>query len=188
MRSLATIIMLLLFSAAVTAQEGVPLTRQEKKALRQKEKQQREAILTHNTSVALKDKHFVLKADHVRGKYGASFVVNPVTNFVAVEGRDVYVQLALSSAMGYNGMGGETVKGRITSMEVRQSDKDGNYTIMISTMGLGGPLNITMTVNATGKTASAYVRTNHGNRIELTGELVPWAGTGRTAYKGRENY
>jgi len=188
MKTIATAIMLLLFSAAVTAQGGVPLTRQEKKALRQEEKRQQEAIMAHNTTVALKNEHFVLKADHVMGKYGASFVVNPVTNFVAVEGRDAYVQLASSSAIGYNGMGGVTLKGRITSMEIRQGGRNGYHTIEISTMGNGGPLNITLNVNPTGEVATAYIRTHYGNRIEMTGELVPWTGTGKTVYKGRENY
>jgi hypothetical protein len=188
MKSLATIIMLLLLSGAVTAQGEIPLTRQEKKALRQEEKRQKEAMLAHNTSVALKNEHFVMKADQVRGKYGSSYVVNPVTNFVAVEGRDAYVQLASSSGIGFNGMGGVTLKGRITSMEINQVDKDGYYTIVISTMGNGGPLNITMNVNPTGEVATAYIRTHYGNRIEMTGELVPWTGTGKTVYKGRENY
>jgi hypothetical protein len=47
-------------------------------------------------------------------------------------------------------------------------------------------MTIVMNVNRTGETATARVTTNWGNRVEFNGRLVPWTGTGKSVYKGRE--
>ncbi|MDZ7635963.1 MAG: DUF4251 domain-containing protein [Bacteroidales bacterium] len=112
----------------------------------------------------------------------------PLTNFVAVEGKEAYFQMASVSGVGFNGLGGVTLKGRITSFEINQEKKHGSYTILMNTVGNGGNLTIVMKVNKTGEMASASVSSNHGSRIDLSGVLVPWTGTGAQIYKGREAY
>jgi len=178
----------MLFTIAAAAQEEVPLTKQEKKALKQEQKSQNEAIMVRNTAEALKSGRFVLKADQLRGRGGYMMNVNPTTNFVAVEGEEAYFQMASVSGVGFNGLGGVTLKGRITSFEMNQEKKHGSYTIMMNTVGNGGNLTIVLKVNETGEMASASVSSNHGNRIDLSGVLVPWTGTGAQIYKGRETY
>jgi hypothetical protein len=188
MRTIATAVLVLLFTAVATAQEKVPLTKQERKAIKQEQKKQNEEMLTYNTSTALKNGQFVLKADQLRGRGGFVVGVNPTTNFIAVEGKEAYVQVASASGPGLNGLGGVTLRGKITSMDIHQSDKNGFYSIVLNTMGINGPLTIVMNLNRTGEIATATVRTNYGGRIEMNGVFVPWTGTGKTIYKGRENY
>lgn len=178
----------LLFAAGATAQEEAPLTKQERKAVKQEQKKQAEMMLAHNTSTALGEKQFVLKADQLRNRYGFVTYVNPTINFIAVEGQEAYVQVSSTSGAGFNGLGGVTLKGRITSMDISEPDKNGFYSIMMNTMGNAGHLTISMNVNRTGEVASATVITNYGGRIEMNGELVPWTGTGKTIYKGQERY
>ncbi len=178
----------LLFAAGATAQGEVPLTRQERKAIKQEEKKQAEMMLARNTSAALENRQFVLKADQLRNRYGFVSYVNPTINFIAVEGSEAYVQVASTSGVGLNGLGGVTLKGKITSMDISKPDKNGFYSIMMNTMGNAGHLTISMNVNRTGEMASATVMTNYGGRIEMNGEVVPWNGTGKSIYKGQEVY
>lgn len=188
MKRIALSIAVLLFAIAASAQDQVHLTKQEKKALRQEQKRQSEIILTRNTSEALRSGRFVLKADQLRGRGGYLMSVNPTTNFVAVEGEEAYVQVASAAGIGYNGLGGVTLRGKITSFEIEQGKKHGSYSIVMNTMGTGGQLTIIMNVNKTGEMASASVSTNWGSRLEMNGVLVPWTGTGSKIYKGRETF
>jgi Domain of unknown function (DUF4251) len=188
MKKSALSIVAILFAMVASAQEQAPLTKQEKKSMRQEQKRQSEIILARNTSDALKTGRFVLKADQLRGRGGYVMHVNPTTNFVAVEGEEAYVQVASASGIGYNGLGGVTLRGRITSFEIEQGKKHGSYNIVMNTMGTGGHLTIVMNISKTGEMASASVHTNYGSRIDMNGALVPWTGTGTKIYKGRETF
>ena len=178
-RIFATAILLLL-AATVIAQDEAPLTRQEKKALRQEQKKQTEVKLAMNTSEALRSGHFVLKADQLRSRGGVLFNVDPTINFVAVEGKEAYVQFSPSSY----GPGGVTLKGKITSMDIDQRSKDGSYNIIINTFGNAGNYTVVINMNKTGETASASVSLGWGTRLEMRGSFYPWNGTG--TYKGKE--
>jgi hypothetical protein len=183
-RILASVILLLL-AATVMAQNQVPLTKQEKKAQRQEQKKQTEVMLAMNTSEALRSGHFVLKADQLRGRGGLLIQVDPTINFIAVEGKEAYVQVAPPfTGPGLNGLGGVTLKGRITSMDIERGKKDGTYNIVINTIGTAGNLIMVINMNKTGEAASASVHTSWGNRLEMYGSFYPWTGTG--TYKGKE--
>lgn len=188
MKKIAALIIVVLFTISAIAQTEVPLTRQDKKAMRAEQKKQTEAMLTQTTAEALRSGRFVLKADQVRGAGGYNFSVNPLINFVAVEGDDAYVQIASSSGIGFNGLGGVTVRGKITSFDMDQRSKHGSYSIIMNTIGSGGSLTIMMNVSKTGEMASVTVRGNWGNRIDMYGNLVPWTGNGNQISKGREAF
>lgn len=188
MKRIAASVIIVLFAISASAQETEPLTKQEKKALKQEQKKQTEAMLARTTAEALKSGRFVLQADQLRGRGGSMISVNPTTNFVAVEGEDAYFQMASWSGVGYNGLGGVTLKGRITSFEMNQGNKHGSYSIVMNTVGNGGNLTIVMNINKTGQMASASVTSNRGDRVDMNGILVPWTGTGAQIYKGRETY
>lgn len=185
MKKILASVSLLLLAATVMAQNEVPLTRQEKKALRQEQKKQTEIKLTMNTSEALRSGDFVLKADQLRSRGGMLLNVDPSINFIAVEGREAYVQVAPSSFNpGLNGLGGVTLRGRITSMKIGQADKYGSHNIIINTFGPAGNLTVIMNVNKTGEAASASVSFGWGARLDMTGSFYPWNGTG--TYNGTE--
>lgn len=188
MKTIAASLIIMLFAVAAAAQETAPLTKQEKKALKEEQKKQTEALLARNTAEALKSGRYVLKADQLRGRGGSMMSVNPTTNFVAVEGDEAYFQMASWSGIGYNGLGGVTLRGRITSYEMNQGKKHGSYTIVMNTVGNGANLRIVLNVSITGEMASASVTSNRGDRVDMNGILVPWTGTGAQIYKGRESY
>lgn len=188
MKKIAVSVIVLLFTIAVTGQDKGSLTKQERKALRLEEKNQREAALAMATAEALRSGNFVLKADRLRGRGGSMINVDPTINFVAVQGKEAFVQVAPSSGFGLNGLGGVTLRGRITSMDVEQGKRHGSYNIVMNTLGQAGNLTIFMNVNKTGQLASASVKTNWGSWVELNGYVVPWAGAGTRIHKGRETF
>ena len=176
MKKIAALFIVVLFTITAIAQTEVPLTRQEKKAMRVKQKQQAEVMLTRSTAEALRSGRFVLKADQLRGGGGYLLMVNPNVNFVAVEGKDAYVQVVSPVGTGSYGTGITTIRGKITSFDLKQGKKQGVYQIVMNTIGPGSQLNIIMNVNQTGEMASATVRTNWGRSFDMNGVLVPWTG------------
>lgn len=186
MRRLTASAIILLLTLAGMAQEQVPLTKQEKKELRKEEKKQKEAILTKNTAEAIGTSQFVLKADQIRGRGGYMINVDPTLNFVAVENDQAYVQLGSPTGIGYNGVGGITLRGKITSTSMHRDKKNGGYFITMNTMGPAGSLTIFMHVNVTGEMATASVQSNWGGQVEFNGHLVPWEG--RDVFKGTETF
>lgn len=188
MKKIAVSVIVLLFTIAATVQGQVSLSKEEKKALKMEQKKQKEAALAMTTEEALRSGTFVLKADRIRGRGGVMMNVDPTINFVAVQGKEAFVQVAPSSGFGMNGLGGVTLRGKITSIDIDQGKKHGSYNIFINTLGTAGNLTIMMNVNKTGQMASASVKTNWGSWVELNGYLVPWTGAGTKIHKGRETF
>lgn len=186
MKTLTIIAIAMLIPFAATAQYDEPITKEEKKALKKQEKEQFEKMLVVNTAESIKAKHFVLKADQIRGRRGSMINVNSSINFVSVEGEESYVQMGSESGLGYNGVGGITLKGRITSFEVKQKGKHGTYYIVMNTLSSAGNLTIMMNINTTGEMASAVVTSNWGSRVEFNGYLVPLQGS--KIHKGSESF
>jgi hypothetical protein len=186
MKRITTLVIILLVTVAAMAQDQAPLTKQEKKALKMEQKKQTELILAKNTADAISSGHFVLKADQIRGRWGHMMNVDPTINFVAVDEGEAYVQLGSPTGIGYNGLGGVTLRGSITSFNVEREKKYGGYNIIMNTIGVSGALTIVMHVNVTGEMATASVATNWGSRVDFDGVLVPW--TGKNVYKGTETF
>ncbi len=186
MKRITATVIILLITLAAMAQGQVPLTKEEKKILKREQKKQAERMMSVNTSQALHSSQFILKADRVRGRGGSMFNVNPRINFVSVQGDEVYVQLGSDTGIGYNGVGGVTLKGKVTGYTIEQDKKNGNYYIQMNTLGTGGALTISMHVNVTGDMANAVVQTNWGSRVDFIGKVVP---SGRLqVYRGTESY
>ena len=184
MKKLLSTLTIILLTLSVTAQDEAPLTKQEKKMLRKEQKKQYEKMLEVNTAQAIQSGRYILKADQVRGRGGVYLPVNPTINFIAVEGKTVYVQLGSETGIGYNGVGGITLKGEMTSYKVEQDKGEGTYFIQINTTGSSGALTIMMHVNIRGDMTTATVRTNWGSRVDFSGDLVP---AGSHIFKGTES-
>lgn len=186
MRRLTASAIILLLTLAGVVQGQVPLSKEEKKELKKEQKRQKEAILTRNTAEAINSNHFVLKADQIRGRGGFMINVDPMINFVAVQDDEAFVQLGSPTGMGYNGLGGITLRGKITSMNKSRDKKNGGYIISMNTMGPAGSLTIFIHVNITGEMATASVQSNWGSRVEFNGYLVPWEE--RDVFRGTETF
>jgi hypothetical protein len=186
MKKIVFVLTALLITITLTAQEQTPKSKAERKAERKERKEQIEKELTINTEKAIMMNQYVLKATQLRNKYGQMIMVNPTINFVAVKGKDVYVQFGTESGIGYNGVGGITFRGELTDSKLTRDQKHGGYSIQITTTGVTGTLTIFVQSNITGENADARVQSNWGGQLTFVGEIEPIKG--RSFFKGQESY
>lgn len=174
MKRISFILILLLVSLGVMAQQAeAGKTRAERKAERKEERAKRDKEQTETTEKAIASGNYVLKADQLRDKYGRTLIANPDINFVAKRGDEAIVQFGNDSGIGYNGVGGLTLRGRITNYSVTRGKKNGDYIIVFTVTGTFGNITVDVHSNITGEYADARVESTWGNRLSFTGNIVP---------------
>jgi len=117
------------------------------------------------------DKSYVLEAVQVFGKQGDSYHLNPSTNFVYVNGDKAVIQLGFDGIVGWNGVGGITVKGRITKYEVDKENPNKPIYIKMSIQGSTGFQDVTLWISSSGS-GEAQITDIKGNRIRFTGDIL----------------
>ena len=86
---------------------------------------------------ALVNRDFVLEATSVTFNNGETSFVNSITNFISLKGNKAVVQISPSNyASGPNGVGGVTVEGTVSGVEIK-TDKKGGTTLTMNVMGIG---------------------------------------------------
>ena len=79
-----------------------------------------DSLASIQARAALRNQDFVLEADNVQFRNGQTVFVNSNTNFISVKGDRAVVQISPSNfASGPNGVGGVTVDGFISGLEVK---------------------------------------------------------------------
>jgi len=163
------IILIGLMAFQVSAQEG-----KSRKELRAERKKQEIAVRDSMRIVQekwAKDKTFVLEAQQVYNKIGDMFQLTPSTNFVYVNGDQAIIQLSFNSLVGWNGVGGITIKGSITKYEYDDSNKNKPIYIRMTIQGSEGFQDITMWISSGGQ-GEAQIVDMRGNRLKFTGNIV----------------
>lgn len=174
---------LMMCSATVLAQQ----TKEEKKAAKEAKKEAKKAekeakkaaeeeaekALFNQAVMAIEMRKFVLKADRVEFKRGQTTHVSPTTNFVLLNGDDASIQLSFNTGIpGPNGIGGVTVEGKASEIEV-ETDKKGNVHFEMNVQGHGVSARLMFTMTHGSNKCSATVMPNlKGNRIQFYGNLV----------------
>ena len=134
-----------------------------------------DSIAGVQAAAAVRNQDFVLEANQVTFKNGATVFVNSNTPFISVKGNRAVVQISPSNfAAGPNGVGGVTVDGTISGME-RMVNKKGNVTISFNVMGIGinAQIEIYMTPGTNSASATIYPNFN-SNTVWLQGNIVPY--------------
>lgn len=124
---------------------------------------------------ALANRDFVLEAESVTFKNGTTAFVNSTTNFISLKGNKAVVQISPSNyASGPNGVGGVTVEGSVSGLEIR-TDKKGRTTLTMNVMGIGinAQVEVYMYPDTNSATATVYPNFN-SNTIWLQGTIVPY--------------
>lgn len=186
MKKVLLLIITVLISFSLSGQETLSKSKAERKAERKLEKEKIEKEMMVNTEKAITTGHFVLKANQLRNKYGNVIMVNSSINFVAVKGRDVYVQFGTESGLGYNGVGGLTIRGTVTEYELTRDKSNSGYSLLLVTNGTFGSLTINIHSNVRGDIADAKVQSNWGSQLTFSGEIVPVVGS--HVFQGAESY
>jgi len=156
--------------------------KQKKKDERELERQQNMEI----TSKMIKLQRFVLEADYLSNKYGNKTPVSPTINFIMVDSLNATIQVGSAYSIGYNGVGGETVNGRVTKYEYDfVGKKKDSYNISMNIISSVGIYDIHLQVNPEGH-ADATIRGNWSGQLNYYGNLVP-LGVSKV-YKGMSRY
>ena len=163
------------------------LSKEEKKALRkakkEEDKRKREEALIEYEKIA-EMREWVVEAYTVYNKQGQSYQMDPTINFVGVFKEETTVQLSFNGIMGWNGVGGITLDGKIGKYEYTCDGK--SVSIAMSAMGSGlGNVEIYLTVSGDGN-GRASVSGNWGDRITFQGKFVSLEES--RVYKGSTTY
>ena len=124
---------------------------------------------------ALANQDFVFEASSVTFRNGATTYVNSTTNFISVKGNKAVVQISPSNYVsGPNGVGGVTVEGTVSGLEVRKDNK-GRTRLSMNVMGIGINAQVEIYMNPGSSSASATVYPNfNSNTLWLQGTVVPY--------------
>jgi hypothetical protein len=172
-------------------QDENALSKKEQKALVKEERKARKAAeqeqLRNLTRWMVEQNRFVMEADYVSDNRGTRRPVNSTINFIAVDSTEGVIQLSTLWGPGYNGVGGITVEGRISSYKVDtiQSKSGNSYNITIMLNTSMGTFDIFFSVTPTGF-ADATIRGNTRGSLRYTGNLVPIEVS--RVYKGTTSY
>ncbi|NLR89921.1 MULTISPECIES: DUF4251 domain-containing protein [Flammeovirga] len=174
-----------------TAQDTKPeqeLTEKEKKKLaRKKAKEERkkakelakqqaqaeEKARFEMAKAGMLSQQFVLQANQVYDRYGNTAQVTNNINFVKLDDDKCVVQLGFEGIVGYNGVGGITLDGKISDLKVEEND---NGSIMMSFNVQGAMMQAAVRINLNGADnwADATVRSQTENiEIRFRGNILP---------------
>ena len=136
---------LLLSFAVTTLAQTSKEARAARREMLKKEREARKALEAQQDSIAylkaveaMKAGSFVLEANNVSFPNGVSRFVSSNTNYVQVDNGEGIVQTAFNNfayTPGPNGLGGVTVEGDISGLQMKQ-DKDGNYYYSYTIQGM----------------------------------------------------
>jgi hypothetical protein len=124
---------------------------------------------------AVKNQDFVLEAQTVSFKNGASVFVSSNTNFISVKGNRAVVQISPSNfAAGPNGVGGVTVDGMISGQEYKIGKRGyATYSFNVMGVGINAQVEIYLTPGTNQASATIYPNFN-SNTVWLQGNIVPY--------------
>ena len=134
-----------------------------------------DSIAGVQAAAAVQNRDFVLEADQVTFKNGNTVFVNSSTTFISVKGKRAVVQISPSNfAAGPNGVGGVTVDGTISGLEVK-TDSKGRTTLSMNVNGIGINAEVEIYMFPGSNRASATVYPNfNSNTVWLEGNIVPY--------------
>ena len=168
MRILVFCISFLFITISVSiAQENKKLSRKDRKELKKQQQiEQKKAILD-----LLYSETWVIEAHTVFDRYNQSYQLNPTINFVGIKGEEGALQLGFDGLIGWNGVGGLTIDGKITKYEIKEGKENSSPTVNLRFQGRGvGSAIINITVNSSGQ-ATARVNGDFGDRITFSGMI-----------------
>lgn len=171
-------------SAEKNAKEAQKEAKKAEKDAKKAAQEAQENALFEQAVQALNDRDFVLEADRVEFKRGRFVYVNASTNFVSLKDNKATIQLAFNGAVaGPNGIGGITVDGSASNVEMK-TDKKGNVTFSMNVQGIAVSAYVTFRMaKGTNKCTATVTPNFNSNRISFTGNLFPTSES--NVFKGR---
>lgn len=188
MNKLLYFILVLCMGASCATQNGTRISGQPGTVRNGNEQKQadarRDSVNYEMALQALENRDFVVEADQLIFKRGRTAYVNSATNFVALQKDQAVIQVApFRSAPGPNGVGGITVDGQVSNVQMK-TDRKGRTYFSMNVMGSGVSATVDILLTKGSNKASVTVNPNfNSNRVTLNGVLVPPERS--TVFKGR---
>lgn len=179
------VLFMLLFSfvfALGSYAQDKELSRKERRELEKQKQAALDSVYAIEIKAALDGKQWVLEADRLQNRAGQTVNVNSNLNFVAIDGKESYVQFGRDSGLGPNGVGGLTVRADVSKYEIEYNEKKETYYIHVFLNSPLGSFDIRISTNSTGQMASATVQGNSARQVTYMGQIVPVSRS--TVYKG----
>lgn len=192
--TIKSLLALFIFSIAITTQsfaqetQEKPLTEKEQRKLdRKKAKEERkkakelakqqakaeEQARYQMAAAAMKQQKFVLQANQVYDRYGNTAQVTNNINFIKLEGEKCVVQLGFEGIVGYNGVGGITLDGKISDLKVTENE-NGSLSMTFNVQGAMMQAAVRLNLNGSDNWADASVRSQTENiEIKFRGNILP---------------
>ncbi|AZQ63020.1 DUF4251 domain-containing protein [Flammeovirga pectinis] len=144
----------------------------QRKQQRLEQKQQRKLLaqelekMNHeNAVVGIDSQLFVLEAIQAYDRYGNVENVNSTINFVKIVDDRAIFQLGFEGLVGYNGVGGITMEGKISDYQVEKLE-NGRVTVKFNAMGPAMMVSMSFSLDGAGNYANVKVKAQTEN-IEL---------------------
>jgi len=190
MKTIFSILFIFALILSAGAQDGERLSKAEikkfQKEQKKADKETKRELMAQQTKLLVETQQFVLEADWLSDNYGNRIPVTSTINFVMVDSSQGVMQLGNAFAVGYNGVGGTTIEGRITDYTVKAVGKKKNaFNISIDFQSSLGTYNVNLMVGGDGS-ADANIRSNWPGQINYHGDIVP-LGQSRI-WKGSPSY
>ena len=164
MRSLAIILITISTLTLVSCGTSKPLTPEEQVVFDTKVKLYTEIF---------EQKSFVLEANTVYSKKGRSFQMNSTTNFVKLKDGVGVVQLAFNQIVGWNGLGGITLDGKVKNYKINKGDGTKMPSVQFDMNGSLGWATVRINVSSNGNARATVDAGMSGDRVSFSGILLP---------------
>ena len=151
---------------------------EEKREAKQREKEAEflpDSVSYSVSASALREKKFVLEANQVVFKRGRNIFVNSSINFVSLVNNKAVIQISpLETVSGLNGVGGITLDGTASNIEIHE-DKKKNIRLSMNVSGVGISAQVEIRLTHGSNKANVIITPNfHSNRTELIGKIIPF--------------
>ena len=167
-------------SGLVTAQkeEKDQLSREEKKELKKKEEAFREEELNRQKEKTLeivKSLDFVVEASTLTGYDGSIYLVQPIFNFVSIQGNYSVIQLSFYGVGAYNVFGDFTIEGELTQFKLDEGNPGNSSCKVLSSSTAWIGSRMFMTIQPDGHTTIDMNWTRGAPGLTMDGEIVAGA-------------
>ncbi len=168
--------MAVLFSYACFSQVEEPVGAKEQKQLRRAEKKAERKMEEEKAMILTKHlvdtRRFILLGEYVGDNRGNRIPANSTINFLKIDTSHCVIQIGSMNGIGYNGVGGVTAEGNITTFDVNPTNRGDSYTMRLTANTAIGNYDIVIFVNAFGN-ADATITGITSGTLRYYGRIVP---------------
>ncbi len=115
---------------------------------------------------------FVLENNFIQNDEGRRVFINPMFNFIKIEGDTAIVQLSFKGLLSWNGLGGITVQGHVDKFEVDPGKSNKPIFVQLHIQGAGVASYQFLSIDSDGN-STLTVNSDHGGTVSFIGNIVP---------------